>query len=50
LRRRGEVASIGRGLAFCKLAVELHGGKIRVANPGEAGAVIELTLPTEEHA
>lgn len=36
----------GLGLAFCKLAVELHGGKIRVANPGEAGAVIEMTLPT----
>ena len=36
----------GLGLAFCKLAVELHGGKIRVANPGEAGAIIEMTLPT----
>jgi CheY-like chemotaxis protein/anti-sigma regulatory factor (Ser/Thr protein kinase) len=35
----------GLGLAFCKLAVELHGGKIRVANPGEAGAIIALTLP-----
>ena len=40
----------GLGLAFCKLAVELHGGKIRVANPGEAGAVIELTLPVEARA
>jgi CheY-like chemotaxis protein len=35
----------GLGLAFCKLAVELHGGTIRVANPGEKGANIELTLP-----
>ena len=38
----------GLGLAFCKLAVELHGGQIRVANPGEPGAIIELTLPTPE--
>ena len=36
----------GLGLAFCKLAVELHGGTIRVANPGQPGAVIELKLPT----
>src|SRR6058998_4216835 len=35
----------GLGLAFCKLAVELHGGTIRVVNPGEPGAIIELTLP-----
>ena len=35
----------GLGLAFCKLAVELHGGTIRVANPGEPGAVIEMRLP-----
>jgi signal transduction histidine kinase len=40
----------GLGLAFCKLAVELHGGTIRVANPGETGAVIELTLPVEARA
>ena len=38
----------GLGLAFCKLAVELHGGTIRVANPGEKGAIIELTLPVAE--
>jgi len=37
----------GLGLAFCKLAVELHGGTIRVANPGQPGAVIELKLPTK---
>ena len=35
----------GLGLAFCKLAVELHGGKIGVANGGQPGAVIEFTLP-----
>ncbi len=36
----------GLGLAFCKLAVALHGGDIVVANPGQPGAVLELTLPT----
>jgi signal transduction histidine kinase len=25
--------------------VALHGGTIRVANPGEPGAIIDLTLP-----
>jgi CheY-like chemotaxis protein len=35
----------GLGLAFCKLAVELHGGTIVVANPGQAGAIMQLTLP-----
>jgi two-component system sensor histidine kinase/response regulator len=40
----------GLGLAFCKLAVELHGGWIRVANGGSAGAVIELTLPVASAA
>jgi len=35
----------GLGLAFCRLAVELHGGTIRVANPGGPGTVIELTFP-----
>jgi CheY-like chemotaxis protein len=38
----------GLGLAFCKLAVELHGGTIRVSNPGQPGAIIELTLPAAE--
>jgi DNA-binding response OmpR family regulator len=35
----------GLGLAFCRLAVALHGGTIRVANPGQPGATIDLTLP-----
>jgi two-component system, sensor histidine kinase and response regulator len=41
-RSRG---GMGLGLAFCKLAVELHGGSIGVANGGQPGAIIELTLP-----
>jgi two-component system sensor histidine kinase/response regulator len=39
----------GLGLAFCKLAVELHGGTIRVVNPGQQGAIIEMRLPTKAH-
>ncbi len=39
----------GLGLAFCKLAVELHGGAIRVVNPGQLGAIIEMRLPTKAH-
>ncbi|HVR88175.1 MAG TPA: response regulator [Candidatus Limnocylindria bacterium] len=35
----------GLGLAFCKLAIELHGGAIGVANSGQPGAVIEFTIP-----
>jgi len=35
----------GLGLAFCRLAVALHGGTIHVANPGQPGATIDLTLP-----
>ena len=38
----------GLGLAFCKLAIELHGGSIRVANPGQPGAIVELTLPVAQ--
>jgi len=35
----------GLGLAFCKLAIELHGGTIKVANAGAPGAIIEFTIP-----
>jgi signal transduction histidine kinase len=35
----------GLGLAFCRLAVALHGGTIHVANPGQPGAMIDMTLP-----
>lgn len=35
----------GLGLAFCKMAVELHGGTIVVRNGGQPGALIEFTIP-----
>jgi CheY-like chemotaxis protein len=40
----------GLGLAFCKLAVELHGGRITVVNPGQPGAIVQFTLPAAEQA
>jgi signal transduction histidine kinase len=40
----------GLGLAFCKLAVELHGGTISVLNPGKTGAIVRFTLPAAERA
>jgi two-component system, sensor histidine kinase and response regulator len=38
----------GLGLAFCKLAIELHGGTITVANPGRPGAIVQFTLPAAQ--
>ena len=40
----------GLGLAFCKLAVELHGGTIVVTNAGQPGAIVQFTLPAGERA
>lgn len=41
-RMRG---STGLGLTFCKLAVELHGGKIWVEDRTVGGSIFHLTLP-----
>ncbi len=37
---------LGLGLAFCRLAIEAHGGRIWVENAPEGGACFSFTLPT----
>jgi signal transduction histidine kinase len=40
-----EVSQLGLGLAFCKMAIEAHGGKITVENNQPQGAVFTVLLP-----
>lgn len=50
VRQGGRTMSTGLGLAFCKLAVEAHGGRISVdSQPGE-GARFTFTLPAARSA
>lgn len=41
----GRIYTTGLGLTFCKMAVEAHGGKIRVNSDGTRGSRFSFTLP-----
>ncbi len=43
--QRGRRRGTGLGLAFCRLAVEAHGGQIWVEDHPQGGAIFALTLP-----
>lgn len=44
-KKSGGVASTGLGLAFCKLAIQAHGGKIGVNSGTKQGATFWFLLP-----
>ena len=46
-RRASARQNRGLGLYFCKLAVEAHGGTLRVEERGDLGAVFVVTLPDQ---
>jgi signal transduction histidine kinase len=45
IERIGAPKGLGLGLAFCRLAVKAHGGRIWVDSPPEGGAAFRFTLP-----
>jgi two-component system, NtrC family, sensor histidine kinase KinB len=45
LKEEGSPSGLGVGLAFCRLAVEGHGGKIRVESKPGNGSKFIITLP-----
>lgn len=45
IQRTGAPKGLGLGLAFCRLAIEAHGGRIWVEANGNQGSVFIFTLP-----
>ncbi len=46
VQARGGPKGLGLGLAFCRLAVEAHGGRIWIDHAENGGAKFNFTLPT----
>jgi two-component system, NtrC family, sensor histidine kinase KinB len=44
----GAPKGVGLGLAFCRLAIEAHNGKIWVESDGKSGSTFKFTLPIIE--
>lgn len=45
IKREGAPKGLGLGLAFCRMALEAHGGRIWVENAPGGGAVFKFILP-----
>lgn len=50
VRQRNMPAGVGLGLAFCKLAVDAHGGRIWVRSNQKNGSIFTFALPIEAPA
>jgi signal transduction histidine kinase len=48
LHGQGTQKGLGLGLAFCRLAIEAHGGRIWVESGPESGASFKFLLPTTD--
>jgi signal transduction histidine kinase len=48
LKNRDGCKGMGLGLAYCKLAVQVHGGQIWVENPSEPGSRFLFKLPVAD--